>query len=110
MEMLAFAWIAFFMHGLTTYLFVRPDATAYSEFNASVEGFNSMIYNFLDEHRHCFDDVGLTAKSYGLHGVTLQNKRELAAEDVQERFPERNCKALIQCRLLQVQARNVEKA
>jgi len=109
-EMLALAWVAFFKHGQSTYLFLRPDATAYSELNDSVHQFNAKIEKFVKDNRGGigFDQVGLTPSSYGLHPVTLQTKRRLEPADVREPYPDNHCKALIRCRLLQ--ARNVENA
>ena len=113
-EMLALSWVGFFKHGLATYLFVRPDATAYGDLKNSVEEFNQAIKNFIqkqiEQNNPEFRKKGISPETYCLCASTLQQHRSLEIEDVVnvQATGVRQIKPVIRSRLLQ--AKNVENA
>lgn len=108
-EMLAMAWVGFFKHGLASYVFLRSDATAYSDIKMSVSSLNEKIMAFCMAKR-ASGWRGFCPSDYQLSISVLQDKRAVSREDLYNDPNDawRTLKPIVRCRVLT--AMNVKNA
>lgn len=111
-EMLALIWTGFFKYKLPSYVFLRSDATAYSDISDSVRNFNQKIVDFLLAKMDSQKLIGFDPEHYTLELSTLQASKKVNTDQVVT-IPvngrgRRFLKPIVRCRLLT--AGNVERA